>query len=372
MRFRIRAKMAGMAFSDFFALAVACIFGVLAMYLADNGFARTHQWLIPLLWSGCGISVLLAIFRTRWFRTLFVSQEAVSQEATKQEIRDSPFTGDVRMAGRDYHEAPKVPTVKEGTLWYDQGQPSYEIYKETPASHGPGNPIPIRPPAGIRISHAYGLDVSGNDIDVGQTGLSSIDAEHMHGGRISDNKVRSSPISPTTPILRVRGLGGGFLASPEPRLFIQTVAVDNVQTLAANTAINVAAELLFNHPTLGKRKVIPFAWYPAQIGDQPLMHKSGPADIAGGERFNVPYVYKQPRRDRVSFPSERDSSVYREFDEGLWKVLVTVSGDNCASVQCGIAFEVKRDGSLGRQRITTDYSGDFRQWLVTYGSEFGD
>jgi len=115
-------------------------------------------------------------------------------------------------------------------------------------------------------------------------------------------------ISPTVPILRVKGIGYGFLAGPDSRVIIQTVAIDNVQILTANVAVNVVAELCFNHPTHGKRKVSPFAWFPAQVGDQPFEQHSGPADISSGERINIPYVYKWPSHERVVFPTEREGS----------------------------------------------------------------
>ncbi len=50
-----------MSFSDYFSLAVACAFGVLAVYLADNPWAHDHPWLVPALWSVCVLSLLLAI-----------------------------------------------------------------------------------------------------------------------------------------------------------------------------------------------------------------------------------------------------------------------------------------------------------------------
>lgn len=73
-----------MGFSDFFALAVACAFGVLAMYLGDNQFAREHQWLIPILWGGCVVALLFGFLRTPWFRALISSDESLSQRAIKQ------------------------------------------------------------------------------------------------------------------------------------------------------------------------------------------------------------------------------------------------------------------------------------------------
>jgi len=171
----------GMAFATALALFTLFVGSALALMLSDNQFAQDFHWAVPWLCVLAGISASVCLASARWFGNLFLSSKLITEEATKQTIHNSAIGGDVRMAGRDYHEAHKVPNVKEPTVWYEQGRPSYEIYKETPASHGPGNPIPIRPPAGIRISHAYGLDVSGNDIDMGQAGLSSIAPDRPYG-----------------------------------------------------------------------------------------------------------------------------------------------------------------------------------------------
>lgn len=175
---------------------------------------------------------------------------------------------------------------------------------------------------------------------------------------------------PTDPILQVCGYGCALLGS-DPKLIVQTVAIDNVQILTATIAVNVMAELWFNHPTRGKRKVVPYAWISREVAGQSFTTHANPIDIASGERFNVPYVYKSPHRDRISFPTEKDSAVYREFEQGVWKVLISVTADNCQMVRCGVAFEVRADGTLGRQKLITSYLGDFNQWLVSYGSEFG-
>ena len=93
-----------MAFSTLLALSLFCAGGALTLLLADNQWAKDHAWLLPTLWGAAGFFALAAIMSARWFRKLFVSQEAVNQEASKQEIHDSPVSGDVRMAGRDYNE----------------------------------------------------------------------------------------------------------------------------------------------------------------------------------------------------------------------------------------------------------------------------
>lgn len=54
-----------MSFSDYFGFAVACASGVLAIYLADNEWAKSHYWLVPTLWTAGGGSLLLAVVRFR-------------------------------------------------------------------------------------------------------------------------------------------------------------------------------------------------------------------------------------------------------------------------------------------------------------------
>jgi hypothetical protein len=88
-----------MGFSDYFSLALACATAVLAMLLADNQWARDHQWLVPVLWVGCVIALFSMLFHARWFRRLFGSQEPSTQEAFTQNIQDSRVSGDVRMVG---------------------------------------------------------------------------------------------------------------------------------------------------------------------------------------------------------------------------------------------------------------------------------
>lgn len=108
-----------MSFSDWFALAIACLFGVLAVLLGDNGWAHAHHWLMPILWSGCGLSLLFAVFLTHWFKSLFVSQESTSGKAIEQETHgtNSPTVGSFgTVAGPvifgDYHEAESATDSK--------------------------------------------------------------------------------------------------------------------------------------------------------------------------------------------------------------------------------------------------------------------
>jgi hypothetical protein len=84
----------------------------LAFYLGDNEWARSHQWLIPVLWSVSGASFLFAAIRTRRFRSLFGASEQV-REKFRQEIHGSGN----RTAGRDNIEIRlNEPGVATGPL----------------------------------------------------------------------------------------------------------------------------------------------------------------------------------------------------------------------------------------------------------------
>jgi len=93
-----------MAFGTALAFFTLFAGSALALMLGDNQFAKDFHWAAPWLWRLSAIPATVCLASARWFRNLFVSQESVTQEATKQEIRDSTVIGDVRMAGRDYHE----------------------------------------------------------------------------------------------------------------------------------------------------------------------------------------------------------------------------------------------------------------------------
>jgi hypothetical protein len=77
------------SFSDYFALAVACAFGVLAVYLADSQWARDRSWLVPALWIGCGLSLLAGII-TRWLASS--SRPATSDPSIRQEVNGTRNT----------------------------------------------------------------------------------------------------------------------------------------------------------------------------------------------------------------------------------------------------------------------------------------
>lgn len=78
----------------------------------------------------------------------------------------------------------------------------------------------IRPPAGIRMLHAEGVQVSGNDVEV-DPGISGIDAEHFKNSQVKDNKVRvvSAPSYPqvekiaSAPTVAVRTFKEGIVVA---------------------------------------------------------------------------------------------------------------------------------------------------------------
>ena len=74
-----------MDFGVWIAIAIACASGVLAMMLQIKGWPEHHAWLIPVLWSGCALSILFAILRKRSARVPPGSNEAVEQKSTRQE-----------------------------------------------------------------------------------------------------------------------------------------------------------------------------------------------------------------------------------------------------------------------------------------------
>ena len=76
-----------MGFSDYVAFGVAFLSWVLAMYLGDNQWAHQHQWLLPVLWAGAGLSFMFAVFRTPWFRARFISEKSVSERTIVQSTR---------------------------------------------------------------------------------------------------------------------------------------------------------------------------------------------------------------------------------------------------------------------------------------------
>src|ERR1039458_1754203 len=103
-RFRMWDNSGMVAFATFLALCLFCVGSALSLVLSDNQWARAHSWLVPWLWGFGLLFAALALASARWFRRLFISQEAINQEATKQEVHKSRVGRDLRMAGRDYHE----------------------------------------------------------------------------------------------------------------------------------------------------------------------------------------------------------------------------------------------------------------------------
>jgi hypothetical protein len=75
-----------MSFSDYFGFAVACAFGVLAIYLADNEWAKSHYWLVPTLWTAGGGSLLLAVVRFRNSRLVKLPHHQRFERATNQTV----------------------------------------------------------------------------------------------------------------------------------------------------------------------------------------------------------------------------------------------------------------------------------------------
>jgi hypothetical protein len=82
-----------MSFSDYFGFAVACAFGVLAIYLADNEWAKSHYWLVPTLWTVGGGSLLLAVFRFRNSRLDRLPQGQHFERTVTQTISGNGNTG---------------------------------------------------------------------------------------------------------------------------------------------------------------------------------------------------------------------------------------------------------------------------------------
>lgn len=65
----------------------------------QTGWAAAHNWLIRVLWSACGLSIVAAIFRLRWARFLLFRRDSPKQELRNQEIHGSSVAGDVKNGG---------------------------------------------------------------------------------------------------------------------------------------------------------------------------------------------------------------------------------------------------------------------------------
>jgi peptidoglycan/LPS O-acetylase OafA/YrhL len=73
-----------MAFSTLLALCLFCAAGALGMFLTDPQWVKEHSWLLPVLWGLAACFLIAAMVSTKWFRRIFVNQEAVSQKAIEQ------------------------------------------------------------------------------------------------------------------------------------------------------------------------------------------------------------------------------------------------------------------------------------------------
>ena len=338
-----------MAFATFLALSLSCAGGALTLVTADNVWAKEHAWLIPYLWVATSIFLACALASARWFRGLFVSQEAFSARAIEQETHGahSPATavgslGDVG-PGANVKVGPDI---------------HHHHY------HGPPTPNPPRPmpPTRIRMGHSEGLEISGNYIDTEQPRLSGVEIEYLKDTHVSENTVRAAVPARTGSPLAFVGYeslrdGTVFLPVPYNHLSITAVYIKNTQVSPAKALRNVRARIEYLHDGVPDFVVDRACWwarYPKAVSNADTI------DLDANEEQALPvlmqstakegmadYVLKMPQS--AAFGEWRT----RNLGPGRWTLRIAVSADFYEASKGEIEFTVLKNHLLETFHVET-------------------
>jgi hypothetical protein len=144
------------------------------------------------------------------------------------------------------------------------------------------------------------------------------------------------------------------------------VAIDNAQNGTENTARHAVLKLVYYHPIAGRTTIDPGFWLPAE--NTVPMSQSTSTDISNEGRFNAVYVMTS-EVSGACFPLVTDEAIApgEKLAIGKWRVVVSVTADNCHSLRFGIAFRVAGDGRLTDQSLVTS-DQRFADWLTGEGT----
>jgi hypothetical protein len=111
--------------------------GALAMLLADNQWAREHQWLIPVLWSLSGACFIGAILCTKRIRSVFMPREETKREAISLTVRDHGSVPGIGSMGSIAGKA----TVYIGSIYNAPNAAPIVPERSTPSVENPQEPV---------------------------------------------------------------------------------------------------------------------------------------------------------------------------------------------------------------------------------------